>query len=267
MPTPVYQSLLSSSDFNTTPTVLALGDFNTRLGPITGDSRLTAPRASYFSNWLRANQVTLWNQVLSFGEPTFESNLGKSIIDYVISKNSIFSSVPTLSVDSELNLNTDHHVLRFQFSATVQPQPLPQAQHGRKIWKLQRLKEDDVHLLYQRLFDSNIFPLHQEVKSYFRYQVEQFGDLYHDQTPLEEVNEFRLKNFKDNNIDLKFNFDFDATDVMSPQDYIDRVGTLLEQAIYDALDNSVTIGQARPKDWKFFWNGDLQHLEDIRLDA
>ncbi|CAO3652148.1 unnamed protein product [Mucor hiemalis] len=234
--------LLSSLDFNTTTVVLALGDFNTRLGPITGDSRLTAPRASFFNNWLRVNHVSLWNQILTPGQYTFESNLGKSIIDFFISKSNIFSSVPKLSIESELNLNTDHHLLCFNFSAIAQPQPLPQTTHGRKIWKLQRLNEDEVNLLYQQLFHTNLFSLHQEVKSYFRNQVEEFSEFYRDGSMLDEVNEFRTKNFRDENIDFKQNFDFSITDNLNPIEFIDRIGNRLEEAIYDAFSNSVTGG-------------------------
>ncbi|CAO3646405.1 unnamed protein product [Mucor hiemalis] len=122
-------------------------------------------------------------------------------------------------------------------------------------------------MLYQQLFFTNLFPLHQELKSYIRNQVEECSDFYHDQFTLEEVHEFRKKTFRDESIDAKHNFDFTNTDTMAPQLYIDRVGTLLEEALYDALNNSVTVGQYRPKDWNFFWNGNLQQLEKLRLHA
>ncbi|KAL7329729.1 hypothetical protein PS15p_204779 [Mucor circinelloides] len=69
-----YQTVLSSVDFNSTSSVICLGDFNTRLGIFTGDTRSTNPRCNYLLNWLTVHQANLWNRICTFGQPTFESN-------------------------------------------------------------------------------------------------------------------------------------------------------------------------------------------------
>ena len=41
-----FQNVLANVDFNSTSSVICLGDFNTRLGTYTGDSRTTSPRCN-----------------------------------------------------------------------------------------------------------------------------------------------------------------------------------------------------------------------------
>lgn len=53
----------------------------------------------------------------------------------------------------------------------------------------------------------------------------------------------------------------------SDPDGIDNFGRQLTEVIYQALDNSVTRGQQRPKSWKWFWSQDLQALADTREAA
>ena len=44
---------------------------------------------------------------------------------------------------------------------------------------------------------------------------------------------------------------------------IEQISQQITTAIYDALDHSVTCGKDRPKEWKWFWNEELQQLATI----
>ncbi|KAI8636193.1 Endonuclease/exonuclease/phosphatase, partial [Parasitella parasitica] len=155
LPITNYQNVLSSVDFNTTSSVICLGDFNTRLGTYTGDTRSTSHRSNYLLNWLTIHQVNLWNRICTFGQPTFENNRGTSIIDFAVSPRSIFSDNPVLSIESDLNLNSDHHLVQFSFKLQHQPQLLsPTLTHTRRLWNLQRLNEKEIYDLYRKTFYS-----------------------------------------------------------------------------------------------------------------
>ncbi|KAL0582372.1 hypothetical protein ABG067_007781, partial [Albugo candida] len=266
MPIPVYQSLLSAIDFDSTDIVLALGDFNTRLGSFTGDTRSTNPRSNFFLNWLTVNQVQLWNKILTPGQVTYESNTGNSIIDFFISKSNVFSTTPELSIESEINFNSDHHLLKFNVAVDLQPPPQPSSSQRRRIWKLQRLNEKEINTLYKRLFFINILPLHQELKYYIRNQVQNHLQLYQEGSTVDDFNIHVRKQQLEENINISNNFNFSVTNE-SPQSFIDKLGTKLEDAITNALDNSVTVATPQQKDWKFFWNSTLQHMAELRQDA
>jgi hypothetical protein len=106
---------------------MRLGDFDTRLGDYLGDHRTTNPRTNFFHNWITTNNAHVWNRSLAFGLPTHQSNLGTSIIDFFISKHDIFSNSPSLVVEELINLNTNHHLLKFTCQLRVHPTPTPPA--------------------------------------------------------------------------------------------------------------------------------------------
>ncbi|KAK4520598.1 Pyrimidine nucleotide transporter, mitochondrial [Mucor velutinosus] len=257
-----YQTVLGSVDFNSSSSVICLGDFNTRLGSFTGDTRSTNPRSNYLLNWLTVHQANLWNRISTFGQPTFESNRGTSIIDFVISRPNIFSANPLLSIESDINLNSDHHLVQFSFKLHQQPQLLPTSTlaGSRRLWNLQRLEEKDVFELYRKNFFSNIFKLQQEVKHFMAFQQQQHPNLF------VLSGDTATKHRKEATINQRINatngFYFEV--VESPKDFINRIGIETIQAIHSALDNSVTPRTPRPKTWKFFWDAELQHLADIR---
>ncbi|GAN11721.1 hypothetical protein MAM1_0859d11304 [Mucor ambiguus] len=60
-----------------------LGDFNVRLGPITGDTR-TNIRHELFTNWYDTNNLHLWNTTEAYKQPTYQSTNGSSIIDFIL---------------------------------------------------------------------------------------------------------------------------------------------------------------------------------------
>lgn len=256
-----YQTILGSVDFNSSSSVICLGDFNTRLGVYTGDSRTSNPRCNYLLNWLSTHQVNLWNRSCTFGKPTFESNRGTSIIDFVISRSNIFSDNPSLTIESDDNLNSDHHLVNFTFRLQQQPQLLSTTlANTRRLWNLQRLKEKEVYDLYRKTFYSNIFKLHQEVKHFMAYQQQQHQHLF------PATSDTTAKQLKDFQINQRINsangFHFEITE--SPKDFINRIGTEMIHGIHSALDDSVSPRIARSKTWKFFWDADLQQLADIR---
>ncbi|KAG1311135.1 hypothetical protein G6F62_014489 [Rhizopus arrhizus] len=53
--------------YASTTTTILCGDFNARLGQITGDTRLDS-RGRAFSNWIQTQNLTLWNQHLCFAK-------------------------------------------------------------------------------------------------------------------------------------------------------------------------------------------------------
>lgn len=261
LPLADYQTVLSSVDFNATSSVIALGDFNTRLGPYTGDTRSTNHRCNYLLNWLTIHQVNLWNRICTFGQHTFENNRGTSIIDFVISRRNIFCNTPVLSVEKNQNLNSDHHLVHFSFRLEQQPQLLsPTLAHTRRLWNLQRLQEKEIHNLYCATFYRNIFPVHQEVKHFLAHQQAKFQNVF-STTPTDLDHHVKVVQINDR-INSVNNLHFEVTE--SPQDFINRIGTKMLQSIHSALDDSVTPRVARPKSWKFFWDIELQTLANQR---
>lgn len=266
MPYPVYQNILSAIDFNSNSTVICFGDFNSRLGQITGDTKFTNPRGNFFRSWLATNQVQLWNSLLTPGEVTFENQSGSSIIDYFISKKKIFQTQPDMYIESKINLNSDHHLLTFTFNTTVHPKLLPpKLGNIRRLWKLQRLEDPEIHDLYQNKFFSRTLKLRQEIRFFIQHQHAKHLDIFtagSTERELDQINQDNSKNFL---INLKNNFDFQVTE--SPQEFIERIGTELEEAIHLALDESVTPAKPRQKNWKFFWDADLQQLANTRQEC
>lgn len=253
MPLPVYQNMLSSIDFNSTPSVLILGDLNTRLGSYLGDTRTIQPRASYLRNWLTINNVQLWNRsLLAPNSWTYESKDGASIIDFFISKADIFVENPTMKIEKETNLNSDHHLLRFNFKLKEPPKLLPPlSAEPRRLWKLQRLNEIEINDLYVSHFYSATLKIHQEIKFFMYHQHEKFKDLFFTATvPERDQRQYNLEKSRDDQINSRNGFDFFVTE--TPQQFIDRIGKELENAIFESLDLSVTPAKPRCKDWNLF---------------
>lgn len=135
----------------TTSETIICGDFNARLGPFTGDSS-TNNRGKIFQYWLDTNNLILWNNRLTFGQPTFMAHNRQSIIDYFISTSELFS--PSLTIYHDLSLDSDHKLLTFSFLTHT-----PNAQsytNQRLMWNINRLKNPKVELKYRQLFESEL---------------------------------------------------------------------------------------------------------------
>jgi hypothetical protein len=98
--------------YASTTTTILCGDFNARLGQITGDTRLDS-RGRVFSNWIQTQNLTLWNQHLTYGQPTSYTFQGTSIIDFFISDTDLVS--PSLTIRHDLSLSSNHKFMTFSF--------------------------------------------------------------------------------------------------------------------------------------------------------
>ncbi|KAG1510472.1 hypothetical protein G6F53_006656 [Rhizopus delemar] len=98
--------------YASTTTTILCGDFNARLGQTTGDTRLD-PRGRVFSNWIQTQNLTLWNQRLTYGQPTSYTFQGTSIIDFFLSDTDLVS--PSLTIRHDLSLSSNHKFMTFSF--------------------------------------------------------------------------------------------------------------------------------------------------------
>lgn len=128
------------------------GDFNTRLGVITGDHRINT-RAAPFNRWINRHNLTNWNARLAYGKFTYRQKDWRSIIDYVVSSPRHVANA-SLKVFDQMSLSSDHHVCRFRFNPQTPIPMLDPANAPRQHWKLQRLEEREVKDLYIAQFES-----------------------------------------------------------------------------------------------------------------
>lgn len=133
------------------------GDFNTRLGATTGDTRSNR-RAPAFNRWLQEHNLVNWNARLTRGQPTRRLANSSSIIDYFISSATHIHR-PAMKIFDHLSLNSDHHLCSFRFEPLTPIPPLSDPNAIRQQWKLQRLDEPPVLALYIERFISKAQPL------------------------------------------------------------------------------------------------------------
>ncbi|KAI9011848.1 hypothetical protein CLU79DRAFT_806011 [Phycomyces nitens] len=147
------------SDIPLTEDTLLCGDFNARLGSITGDYA-TNSRGLALSAWLEERSLTVLNGSLSPCTPTYISFRREveisSIIDLFIT-NTNFAN-PSLHIQTELSLGSDHRLLSLSFTYDLDPSP-PSPPPLRRLWNLSRLKEPDVLQLYTDSLILNATPL------------------------------------------------------------------------------------------------------------
>lgn len=190
-----FRNLLFQLDIN--DSTLVFGDLNARLGSRLGDRR-TNGRAPILEEWLLHHGLHIWNETLAFGQATFEKQgVGRSIIDLFISHTSAIAA-PSLEIHGNQSLSSDHHLCTLSFYPTLSVPRLPTPNAPRLHWKLQRLKEDPVRILY----------------------VEEFRRLSQPIAAL--LSDHRRQDHE------------------SDPEAIDNIGRMLTEAIYTALDNSVT---------------------------
>ncbi|KAI9309943.1 hypothetical protein BX666DRAFT_2100201 [Dichotomocladium elegans] len=158
----VLNSLPLSSD-----TVLC-GDFNARLGALTGDL-VVNPRGRSLLPWLGERALRVLNAELSHGVATFTSfrrNVEvSSIIDLFLTNIPTSGMVsPSLSVESDLSLGSDHRLMFLSFGyIPSNPRDDDSSSSSvlapRRLWNLSRLNEVDPLLLYRSRFHSLVAPL------------------------------------------------------------------------------------------------------------
>ncbi|KAI7897993.1 uncharacterized protein BX663DRAFT_490376 [Cokeromyces recurvatus] len=211
----VLNSLPLSSD-----TVLC-GDFNARLGALTGDL-VVNPRGRSLLPWLEERSLRVLNSELAHGVATFTTfrrNVEvSSIIDLFITNIPASGMVsPSLVVESDLSLGSDHRLmfLSFGYIPPLHSAPSSGVLAPRRLWNLSRLNEVDPLLLYQSRFRSLVAPL---------------------QVTLDGL-------------------------VSSPPGVrppIDSLNDSLNECFYRALDDSIGQKAARPGHWHKYWTADLE---------
>ncbi|OAD68349.1 hypothetical protein PHYBLDRAFT_150528 [Phycomyces blakesleeanus NRRL 1555(-)] len=145
---PTHEALDILSAIPLTDDTIIYGDFNARLGSVTGDYA-SNPHGVALEQWLEEQSLTVLNRVLSPCTPTYISFCNgieiSSIIDLFIT-NTNFAN-PSLHIATKLSLGSDHQLLSLSFNYDLQhspPAPPPMCQ----TWNLLRLYEDDVRSLY-----------------------------------------------------------------------------------------------------------------------
>ncbi|CEI96298.1 hypothetical protein RMCBS344292_10464 [Rhizopus microsporus] len=153
-------SSLPSTTPNTRQTIIC-GDFNARLGSYTGD-RSTNPRGNVVHRWLKEKGIIVWNRRLAFGQPTFLTHKGSSIIDLFMSTTEL--NEPEMKIFVDKSLGSNHKVVSFSFETTALYQP---TQIQRAIWNLGKLREQKVRDAYTQQVQSALTRLRLSTQSVY----------------------------------------------------------------------------------------------------
>ncbi|OAD80281.1 hypothetical protein PHYBLDRAFT_137829 [Phycomyces blakesleeanus NRRL 1555(-)] len=117
-----HDALAVLSSIPLTNDTIICGDFNSRLGSLTGDYA-TNTRGLALCQWLEEHALTVVNGQLSPCTPTFISfhqNVEiSSIIDLFITNMSFTNA--TLNIHTDLSLNSDHRLLSLSFIYAINP--------------------------------------------------------------------------------------------------------------------------------------------------
>ncbi|OAD75680.1 hypothetical protein PHYBLDRAFT_166906 [Phycomyces blakesleeanus NRRL 1555(-)] len=164
-----HDALAVLSSIPLTNDTIICGDFNSRLGSLTGDYA-TNTLGLALCQWLEERALTVVNGQLSPCIPTFISFCQNveisSIIDLFITNMSLTNA--TLNIHTDLSLNSDHRLLSLSFTYAINPTshaPPP----SRKTWNLSRLQEPDVLKLYAHTFVTNSTNLKSTLQSTFEH--------------------------------------------------------------------------------------------------
>ncbi|OAD72682.1 hypothetical protein PHYBLDRAFT_168947 [Phycomyces blakesleeanus NRRL 1555(-)] len=152
---PTHDVLHVLSSIPLTHDTILCGDFNARLGSVTGDYASNS-RGLALCSWIEERSLSVVNADLAPCIPTYISFRNNyeisSIIDLFITNMPLIN--PSLHIATDLSLGSDHRLLSLSFTYDLQhstnmPPPL------RKTWNLSRLNEPDVHALYAHTFNQN----------------------------------------------------------------------------------------------------------------
>ena len=131
---------------NITSTIIC-GDFNARLGHITGDTSHTH-RGRILYDWIKSHGMIIWNERLAYGSPTYMTFNGSSIIDYFISTTEL--PCPQLLIRDDLSLDSYHKFMILSFQV-VAPSLRTNASK-RILWHLNKLKDKQLRSQYLEYF-------------------------------------------------------------------------------------------------------------------
>ena len=141
-------------NFNNTTSTIICGDFNARMGEVTGDIQYN-PKGRRILNWVLSNGLVNWNQRLAFGHPTSYSYQGNSIVDYFFSNTDFYS--PNLCIRDDLSLDSTHKMLTLDIQLPVTtPSEQPSRPPSRKLWYIKKLKQETIYNQYQIAFKNNL---------------------------------------------------------------------------------------------------------------
>ncbi|KAG2192983.1 hypothetical protein INT47_010365 [Mucor saturninus] len=204
--------------------IILLGDFNTRLGNITGEkNNTTNSRSIPFFNFITHHGLTIQNIDLAYGKHTFINNSGSNIIDFFITSNDDLTVAPYMEIRDDLHLNSDHKLVYFSFTHDFNP-PTASIPHPRQLWNIHKFKASR--------HKRHVKP----IKKYRRCIS----------SPLQSLHE---------KLDPILFQDFSTPE---QQQYLDDMHVELTSIIYDALDFSIGKKEPRDRDWKWFWTQDLE---------
>ncbi|EIE79538.1 hypothetical protein RO3G_04243 [Rhizopus delemar RA 99-880] len=96
------------------------------MGNYTGD-HYSNSRGDQLYNWIQRNNLIVWNSRLCFGQPTYMTYQGSSIIDYFLS-----------IIRSDLSLDSNHKLMTLSFDIARTTTGIPREK--RIAWRLGRLK-------------------------------------------------------------------------------------------------------------------------------
>jgi hypothetical protein len=232
----VEDSLAALGSVSLLPDSLICGDFNARLGDLTGDA-ITNTRGTQVKSWLVEHDLTCLNAELAYGVPTYHNyipsadQVHQSIIDLFVTPSLSTFTSPSIVVESDLSLDSDHRLLSLSFSLDMDnlvssgssasgAGVLP----SRRLWNLSRLGEPDVARLYVTQYARNSVSLRKDLDRLLL--VDDLG--------------------------------------AGAGEAIETLGNRLNACIYDALDSSLGVRRPRPSYWKKYWNSDLASAATFR---
>ncbi|KAK4521576.1 uncharacterized protein ATC70_006900, partial [Mucor velutinosus] len=131
----------------TSDTILC-GDFNARFGSLLGDTNAN-PRGTSLLPWLEESSLSILNESLAFGTPTFTTFRRQqevhSIIDLFLTNIGEAALLhPQLVVESDLSLGSDHRLMVLTFE---------------RQWKLSKLRKKRPLGLLRESFRTSVAPL------------------------------------------------------------------------------------------------------------
>ncbi|KAG2190955.1 hypothetical protein INT47_005772, partial [Mucor saturninus] len=149
--------------------IILLGDFNARLGNITGEKNNTNnSRSIPFFNFITHHGLTIQNIDLAYGKHTFINNSGSSIIDFFITSNDDLTVAPYMEIRDDLHLNSDHKLVYFSFTHDFNP-PTASIPHPRQLWNIHKFRASNKkrHIRpiqkYRRCISSPLQSLHEKL--------------------------------------------------------------------------------------------------------
>ena len=212
----------------TRDTVLC-GDFNARLGPLTGDA-ISNARGNALKPWFDEQNLSVLNASLAFGVKTYSSfRQGQelsSIIDLFLTNIGESAMLNAqLAVESDLSLGSDHRLmtLTFEYVADIGETVAlgDSVLAPRRQWKLSKLRKEKPLGLLRESFRSSVAPL-----------VDTLSGLV------------------------------SAPPGVRPD--IDALNDSLNQCLYSCLDSSIGVKAGRPGHWKKYWTQEIQDAASER---